>query len=168
MGIWNLIRKNFLGSARTRQPQDLVPLPGDYRADLRHETSLCTTCQTCASVCSPGAITFDRSLPGRVSCQYQMLGCTFCGRCVDNCPTGALSFGKDPQLLAHAVEQTRHEIITSACPRCGAEMIALPEVVLEKQYGSPLPADIAELNRLCPRCRKKSTSEAIKRGFTGT
>lgn len=168
MGIWNLIRNNFLGRARTRKPQDLVPFPGDFRADLQHNPQLCTACQTCAYVCSPAAITFDRATPGRVAWQYQMLGCTYCGRCVENCPTGALAFGKDRQLLVYAVEQVRHEILTSACSRCGAEMIALPEVVLEKQYGSPLPAEIADLNRLCPRCRKKVASEAIKRGFTGS
>jgi len=167
MDIWNLIRKNFVQRAHTRRPDDLVPVPENFRADLVHETNLCVACETCAYVCSPGAITFDRSLPGRAAWQYQMLQCTYCGRCVEGCPTGALAFGTTPQLLVHSLELTRHEIETSACTRCGAEMIPLPDAVLEKQYGVPVPAEMAALNRLCTRCRKKVTSEAVKRGFTG-
>ena len=53
------------------------------------------------------------------------------------------------------------------CARCGEPIVPLSNTVLEKAYGTPLPADVEELNQLCPKCRKKVSGENLKKGLTG-
>lgn len=167
MNIWSRITNNIFQRAHTRRPEAAVPFPEGFRGALLHEAELCTACGTCAYVCSPTAISIDRSAPEHATWHYQLLRCTFCGRCVDYCPTGALSF--DPQLARPVLDlqHTGHEIPYTPCTRCGALIIPLPLAVLEKTYGSPLPAEVEQANRLCERCRKRASGAKIKRGLTG-
>lgn len=167
MDIWRLISGNFLRAPHTRTPEALVPFPGGYRGELRHDSALCTACGTCSYVCSPSAIRLDRSQPEGVKWQYQMLQCTYCGFCTQYCPTHALSFKAQAQQPVFALEQTEHLIEYQACPRCGEAFIPLPQGMLDEMMGSSVPQEMQDLTRLCERCRKKVYSANIKRGFTG-
>lgn len=167
MGIFNLITNNLVQKAHTRRPAAQVPVPEGFRGELIHDAGRCVACGTCAYVCSPSAIDYDRSQSGSVTWEYQLLKCTFCGRCVDYCPTHALSFKRSPAEPLHTPSLTQHTIAYQHCPRCGEPVIPLPQVVLEERYGGTVPEGIAELNKLCERCRKRVHSTAIKHGFTG-
>ena len=64
-------------------------------------------------------------------------------------------------------EKNKPGKIVRVCTRCGKPIAPLSKTVLEKAYGSPLPADVEELNQLCPKCRKKVSGENLKKGLTG-
>lgn len=168
MDIFSRITNNLFQRARTRRPTDTVPHPSGFRGELLHDTDLCTACGTCAYVCSPSAIVVDRSLPQEATWAYQMMQCTFCGRCVDYCPTHALSFGQRLAQPVFAVRHTSHRVPNTLCAQCGEAIFPLPLPVLEATYGSPVPPEMEQMNRLCERCRKKAYSARIKHSFTGS
>lgn len=167
MGIIDLISRNFIKRAHTLTPQSLVPFPGGFRGELLHDPARCTACETCAYVCSPTAIHFDYSQPDKVGWQYQMMQCTFCGRCVEFCPTHALSLEQRPAEPLYKLQLTEHFIEYQACTRCGDRFIAMPLVVLEEKYGSPVPPEMLRLHGMCESCRKRAYAENLKKGFTG-
>ncbi len=169
MNIWNLISRNFGQKAHTRPPQDSLPYPPAFRGDLLHDAALCTSCGTCAYVCSPGAIEVEHTNTVAADWVYQIMQCTFCGRCVEYCPTHALSFDPQPrQYVLRELSTLHHRIGYQPCPRCGDPVIPLPKATLMETYNGTVPAGLEQLNLLCARCRKKVYSEAIKRGFTGS
>jgi len=167
MNIWSRITNNIFQRAHTRRVEATVPYPEGFRGALLHETGLCTACGTCAYVCSPSAIEIDRSSPQHAAWNYQLLKCTFCGRCVEYCPTHALSFETHLPKPVLELQHTAHVIAYVPCARCGELIIPLPHAVLEETYGSPVPAEIEQSNRLCERCRTRASGANIKRGFTG-
>ena len=66
--------------------------------------ALCIGCQTCLTVCSYGAISFDEAK--RVSMVNEVL-CRGCGNCVGSCPSGAVS-------LKHFTTTQLHQEVVEA------------------------------------------------------
>lgn len=168
MGILNIISKNLQNKARTRKPAEIVEYPLGFRGMLQHEADLCTACQTCAYVCSPGAIKFTDFEQTYITWEYFAEQCTYCGRCVEYCPTHALSFASVAPTVTTNVSDLalKDKIYYQSCTRCGKLIIVIPEPILREKYGEPLPVDIAEREKLCEKCRKKVASEKIKQALT--
>jgi formate hydrogenlyase subunit 6/NADH:ubiquinone oxidoreductase subunit I len=161
MNILDLLTHNLNHKSRTRKPADAVTYPGDYRGKLLHDTELCTTCGTCVYVCSPSAIKIENEETSLAEWNYMEDRCTFCGFCVQNCPTHALSFTTEsPEPITEKVQHyTFHEIEQQPCRICGKPAHSIPEVTLERLYGTPLPAEILEIQGLCEHCRQEFTSK---------
>ena len=169
MNILTIISQNFRHGSRTRRPDAPVPFPEGFRGELFHNVDCCTACQTCAYVCSPGAITFAEGDGQSIVWEYFAGQCTYCGRCVEYCPTGALSFAQDAPAAVDQSDRLRlaHQIFYRPCSRCGQPVIPMPEPTLTRLYGDPLPADIASLNQLCEKCRRRVAGEGIKNALLG-
>lgn len=169
MSIFNVLRRNFGNKSRTRKPDDTVPCPEGYRGVLLHDTSLCTVCGTCSYMCSPRAITQDREEEGG-QWMYDAGCCTYCGRCVEYCPTQALHFENrmGPIAASRGAQITVHFVEYQHCERCGANLIPLPTETLLRLYRDPQgAAQVADMNRLCERCRSRKTSEQFKASMLG-
>lgn len=169
MNILNVLSNNFGKKPRTRQPDDVVPCPEGYRGTLKHDGTLCTGCQSCAYVCSPSAITFDKGDPTFIIWQYNAEQCSFCARCVQYCPTHALSI--IPETPVVTGDRSKHHLADKVyykpCERCGRPIIPIPAPTLAILYQDHLTQEIEELNRLCDKCRSRRTSERIKEAHTG-
>jgi hydrogenase-4 component H len=168
MGIFSILSRNSTRGARTRRPDDRVAFPGGFRGAIVHDAARCTACQTCAYVCSPGAITFGTANPDHVEWRYFAGQCTFCGRCVEYCPTRCLIFeGAMPPVTGDpALHRTAHQVVYQPCTRCGRPVIPLPLRTLQELYGGSVPEEIAAHRGLCERCRRKAAALRLT-GLTG-
>jgi Formate hydrogenlyase subunit 6/NADH:ubiquinone oxidoreductase 23 kD subunit (chain I) len=169
MGIWTILKQNLGLGSRTRKPEETVPYPDTFRGMLSHDFKKCTACGTCNYVCSPGAITFDRSGQGSVKWQYFAGQCTYCGRCIAFCPTGALQFEHSSGPISTDLDAYRvvHSIQYVPCSRCGKPMIPLPASLLVKLYGDPIPEDISAVREMCEECRNFTTTRNLKNATSG-
>jgi formate hydrogenlyase subunit 6/NADH:ubiquinone oxidoreductase subunit I len=169
MNIFNLLSQNLGQGSRTRLPEDAVPYPSGYRGRINHDLSICTACGTCVYACSPKAITIDESSADVSVWQYTEDRCTFCGFCVEYCPTQALSF--DPVAPAPLTERPQHylshAIPLQPCRECGEPVRSIPEVILIRLYGDPLPEEIAAAQGLCERCRQRVVGDRFMRVLAG-
>ena len=168
MGILNLLTNNFLAKPRTLDPAANIQFPQDFRGKLEHVPSLCTACETCAYVCSPGAISF-RVQEEYTEWVYDALQCTFCGRCVEFCPTEALEFIRANEKITTNASTSRqtHRIEHQKCSRCGKFIIPLPEKSLKYHQETEPEDELLKINQLCERCKNKLASEKIKNSLTG-
>lgn len=159
MNIFHLISKNFNEGSRTRTPGDAVPYPGGFRGQIQHDASVCIACGACAYACSPSAITLDDSSPEVVFWKYTEDRCTFCGYCVQYCPTQALSFAEaaPAPITERAQHYLSHPVALPVCRECGQPYRAIPDALLTRYYGDPLPEDIVAARGLCERCRQRAT-----------
>jgi len=169
MGIWTILKQNLGLGSRTRKPEETVPYPPAYRGILEHDLKKCTACETCAYVCSPDAITFDKSSKEAVRWQYFAEQCTYCGRCIAFCPTGALQFEHSSAPASRTLDAYRvvHSIEYVPCSRCGKPIIPLPASLLVKLYGDPIPADISAERSLCENCRNYTATQNMKNATSG-
>lgn len=170
MNIFAILMKNTSSEPRTLAPDNRVPFPADYRGLLMHDQSLCTGCQTCAYVCSPGAIRFVSSRPPAVSWDYLAVQCTYCGRCAAYCPTGALSFEDESVPVGEDKEadyRTDHPVSTQPCSRCGRPVTPLPAVILAEMIGGHADQATVDLMGLCESCRSRETAKRFKDSLTG-
>lgn len=169
LSILSILSRNSARGARTRRPEDRVPCPAGFRGPIVHEAARCTACQTCAYVCSPGAIEFGVADPWGVEWRYYAGQCTFCGRCVEYCPTRCLDVADamPPVTGDPALHRTAHRVAYRPCARCGQPVIPLPRETLQAVYGGTVPEDVAALHELCPRCRQRSAAHRLGRLPTG-
>ncbi len=171
MKILDVLSQNLRRGSRTRQPNDVVPYPEDFRGRLSHALELCTACGTCVYTCSPGAIKIDDADEKVVRWTYKEDRCTFCGFCVQYCPTQALSFEKESPapLTERKQHYISHDIELPACKVCGRPVRVIPEMTLERLYGSPVPEEIIAAQGLCENCRQRSVSKRFLKTivFTG-
>ncbi|GAP13651.1 formate hydrogenlyase subunit 6/NADH:ubiquinone oxidoreductase 23 kD subunit [Longilinea arvoryzae] len=171
MKILDVLSQNLSHGSRTRQPNDVVPYPEDFRGKLSHALELCTACGTCVYTCSPGAIKIDDADENVVHWIYMEDRCTFCGFCVQYCPTHALSFEKEAPapITERSQHYISHDIVLPACKVCGRPVRVIPELTLKQLYGSPLPEEIVEAQGLCENCRQKLISKRFLKTivFTG-
>jgi hydrogenase-4 component H len=167
MNILTVLSQNFGRGSRTRKPADAVPYPDGFRGPIHHAEDLCIACGACAYACSPSAIKLDESNPEAVVWKYTEDRCTFCGFCVQYCPTQALSFeAVSPQPLSERSQHyLTHSIALQPCRECGQPMRLIPEVVLKRIYGDPIPEDIVQAQGLCERCRQRATGSRFKKAM---
>ncbi len=163
MGILQIVTRNFEQGSRTRWPTDEVVFPEGFRGALAHNPELCTACETCAYVCSPRAIRFEKQ-PDSVLWEYFAGQCTFCGRCVEYCPCTALSFQEERPHITDDPAQlhTAHRIFYQHCARCDRPIIPLPEQVLARLYGHAPAANLVAEQKLCEDCRRKDAASCLK------
>lgn len=170
MDILTVIRRNLSARSRTRRPTDAVALPDGFRGRLDHQTELCTGCGTCAYVCSPAAIHVTHDFPCGVDWRYDAGQCTYCGKCMEYCPTQAIRLHSEMvDLTARRDEHlTLHRVEYQPCARCGQPIVPMPEPVLARLYGGQTPRDVAELHRLCEKCRSRAAGQRMKSGLRGS
>lgn len=169
MSILTILARNLGIGPRTRRPDDAVPRPAGFRGPVVQDETLCTGCGTCATVCSPSAITLDRSDGRFTTWNYDAGACTFCARCAEYCPTRALMLAAEPAPVTsdRSLHRVAHQIFYRPCARCGRPVVPLPGPVLVRLYGDPLPAEISRTRWLCERCRAKVTTENVRDAWKG-
>jgi hydrogenase-4 component H len=169
MGILRIVFRNFAHSARTRRPTDRPPFPKQFRGALKHDATLCTGCEVCSYVCSPGAISFGGHDEKTTSWKYFSGQCSFCGLCAQYCPMNAINLeAKEPPVTQKPSDQhEEHKVTYKTCPRCGKPVRPLAEKVLNRIYHGELPANAIKEQLLCAECRRKAMVEKIRDSFLG-
>lgn len=168
MNILEVLAKNFSRQPRSRQPQDKVECPVEFRGVLEHEPDLCTLCGTCSYACSPGAIQIERGAESGAWI-YDAGRCTFCARCVEYCPTGALRMLEEvgANQALRQTQLTTHPVPYQHCERCGVLMLPMPAGALMRLYHTDSAAqEAAPMHRLCEKCRAREHSKRFKPGFS--
>jgi len=89
----NLARKPATNLFPKTEP---VPVPEDFRGQLRYNVDKCVGCRMCVTVCPAGVFVY---LPDIRKVALWTARCVYCKQCVDVCPTGALEMS-DEFLLA--------------------------------------------------------------------
>ena len=89
----NLARKPATNLFPKTEP---VPIPEDFRGQLRYNVDKCVGCRMCVTVCPAGVFVY---LPDIRKVALWTARCVYCKQCVDVCPTGALEMS-DEFLLA--------------------------------------------------------------------
>ncbi len=156
MNILHLIANNARHSPMTLRFPERVPPPDHLRGMVSLTPESCTTCGTCAYVCSPGAIRLsdDGSVCDWV---YDAGGCTFCGRCADYCPTGAIALQAErpPVYTAPgALRQILH-IPFPRCPLCGRPAHPVKEIILARAFDQ-VNDTIRARSQWCDSCRQRN------------
>ncbi|MBP5154082.1 MAG: 4Fe-4S binding protein [Lachnospiraceae bacterium] len=82
------------------KPHDAKPR---YRGRIAYDAEKCVNCGSCIKVCSPGAITVEKT-PAEggedITYRFDLTSCTFCGTCEDFCDTGAIRLTEDYHMVA--------------------------------------------------------------------
>ncbi len=89
----NLVRKPATNLFPKTEP---VPVPENFRGQLKYNVDKCVGCRMCVTVCPAGVFVY---LPDIRKVALWTARCVYCGQCVDVCPTGALQMS-DEFLLA--------------------------------------------------------------------
>ena len=167
MGILDMIWRNLSRGSRTRTPEDMLPTPPPFRGLIEQDAGLCTGCQACAYVCSPGAISFGHAMETGITWDFFAGQCSFCGLCVQFCPTHAITNrGKLPSVTGdESTLRVTHEIRYQRCTGCGLPIIPIPAAALEQVYGAALTDLEAEQRGLCQECRRKAASRHIRDAY---
>jgi formate hydrogenlyase subunit 6/NADH:ubiquinone oxidoreductase subunit I len=168
MGILDIVVRNTRRSPRTRRPTDEVNRPPDLRGSLRHDANRCVGCKTCEYVCVTGGVKVNEEGQDESEWRYSPGQCTFCGRCVEFCPTQAMSFEQKPvPVSTNQAAEVAHPVPRQSCARCGQPIKQVPEPLLERLYGKPLPDNVIELRGYCQRCRARIFGERLKAAVIG-
>lgn len=169
MAILKIVLRNFAHRSRTRRPADMPPFPTDFRGALSHDAELCTGCEVCSYVCSPGAIKLEGQDEKSTVWKYFEGQCSFCGQCALYCPAKAIRLeAKEPAVTQDPSQQhVEHKVNYKTCPRCGKPVRPLVEKVLNRIYHGELPENAIKEQLLCPDCRRKATVEKIRDSYLG-
>jgi len=89
----NLARKPATNLFPKTEP---VPVPEDFRGQIKYNVDKCVGCRMCVTVCPAGVFVY---LPDIRKVALWTARCVYCSQCVDVCPTGALQMS-DEFLLA--------------------------------------------------------------------
>ncbi|AHL23482.1 4Fe-4S dicluster domain-containing protein [Thermococcus nautili] len=89
----NLVRKPATNLFPKTEP---VPVPENFRGQLKYNVDKCVGCRMCVTVCPAGVFVY---LPDIRKVALWTGRCVYCAQCVDVCPTGALEMS-DEFLLA--------------------------------------------------------------------
>jgi ferredoxin len=138
-------------------PVDILPLPqGAPFGRVKVETSGCTMCLACVSVCPTGALTDD---PDRPWLGFNEDACVQCGLCRNTCPESVISL--EPRLnftdeARGTIEINREEPFH--CVRCGKPFgvgRSIERIVeqLAGKHSMFQRADAAERIMMCEDCR---------------
>lgn len=167
MNIMTIVSRNLRRGPETlRFPDRHEPAP-EYRGLVRMDPEKCLTCGICDHVCVSGAITVTS---GEKECSwtYDPGRCTFCGRCVDHCPGEALT-QEDDRAPVYAQTGALDKTVFvpyPACVECGRPALPFSERMLAVAYDE-ITQELRHRVRLCERCRRRRTQEALRKGFDG-
>ncbi|WP_380058028.1 4Fe-4S binding protein [Falsihalocynthiibacter sp. SS001] len=137
-----------------------LPLPPNapYGAVLV-DTSACTLCLSCVSLCPSGALADNPDMP---QLRFQEDACLQCGLCSNICPESAITLEPRLNLADSALNQVvLHEEEPCACIECGALFGVKSTVdrIMEKLAGKHsmfATSDTARLIQMCDDCRVKA------------
>jgi ferredoxin len=135
-----------LGATRGNIANERAPL-----GRVTFDSSACTMCGLCASVCPTGAIRFDQGVVA-AALDLDRSACIGCGHCSRICPERALAIEPvvDLDRLGGVPEPLKRSTL-ARCRRCG-EPVA-PTAMLERLRPSLDPSLLATIEGLCQRCR---------------
>lgn len=136
---------------------EVLPLPSDapYGAVLV-DTSACTLCLSCVSLCPSGALGDNPDLP---QLRFQEDACLQCGLCANICPEKAITLEPRLNLTDSALSQTvLHEEEPFACVECGSlfGVKSTVEKIVEKLAGKHSMFQnpgAARMIQMCDNCR---------------
>lgn len=145
-------------AAKALRPDDtVIPLPetAPYGAVLV-DTSACTLCLSCVSLCPSGALGDN---PDRPQLRFQEDACLQCGLCSNICPENAITLQPQLNLSDAAFNQVvLHEEEPFPCVECGAlfGVKSTVEKITEKLAGKHAMfanPKAARMIQMCDKCR---------------
>ncbi|MEO1549330.1 MAG: 4Fe-4S binding protein [Pseudomonadota bacterium] len=158
-------------AARALRPEvEHVPLPegAPYGAVLV-DTSACTLCLSCVSLCPSGALGDNQDMP---QLRFQEDACLQCGLCANICPEDAITYEPRLNLTEAALSQTvLNEEEPFACVECGALFGSKSAIdrITEKLTGHVMFADPGKLRmiQMCDNCRVNAQFHSDDNPFAG-
>ena len=159
-------------AAKTLLPDtEIVELPAEapYGAVLV-DTSACTLCLSCVSLCPAGALGDNDDKP---QLRFQEDACLQCGLCANICSEKAITLQPRLNLGDAALSQTvLHEEEPFECIECGAAfgVKSTIERITEKLAGSHSmfqSNDAVKLIQMCDNCRIQAQFHAEDNPFQG-
>jgi len=150
---------------------EVLPLPADapYGAVLV-DTSACTLCLSCVSLCPSGALGDNPDLP---QLRFQEDACLQCGLCANICPEDAITYEHRLNLADSALAQVvLHEEEPCACIECGAlfGVKSTVDKIIEKLAGKHAMfqnPDAARMIQMCDNCRVNAQYHQDNNPFGG-
>jgi len=79
---------------------DPVPVPENFRGQLKYNAEKCVGCRMCVTVCPAGVFVYLADVRKVAPWTAR---CVHCAQCVDVCPTGALEMGREFLLASYDV-----------------------------------------------------------------
>ena len=144
-----------LATAALRGNEAVIELPqGCPRVIV--DTTACTLCLACTSLCPSGALGDNSDTP---EFRFQEDACLQCGLCATVCPENAISLKPQMDLSTQALHQKIiHQEEPYACIKCGTPfgVKSIVEKVLEKLAGKHsmfADSDATYLIQMCDNCR---------------
>lgn len=159
-------------AAKSMHAKDAVlPLPNNapYGAVVV-DTSACTLCLSCVSLCPSGALIDNPDLP---QLRFQEDACLQCGLCHNICPEKAISLESRLNLSDDALSQrVLHEEEPCACIECGTLFGVKSTVdrIMEKLAGKHAmfaTSEAAKMIQMCDDCRVKAQFHTKDSPFAG-
>jgi len=155
------------GPYTEKYPKEPSPRPEGFRGKPEFDSSKCTGCAACSSVCPADAIQVAHANQKRiVTLSYAK--CLFCGKCQDACPEDAIKLTEEFELATISKDKAvvAIEIQLRPCKLCGKPVAPEPQLkILEKQLVDVgIPAAKIELSLLvCQECRGKIEAKGAAR-----
>ncbi|MEO2151355.1 MAG: 4Fe-4S binding protein [Thermococcus sp.] len=97
----NLARKPATNLFPKTEP---VPVPENFRGQLKYNVDKCVGCRMCVTVCPAGVFVYLADIR---KVALWTARCVYCSQCVDVCPTGALKLSRDFLLASYDNEADR-------------------------------------------------------------
>ena len=96
-GLFTVFKHLFMKPVTQEYPEKKRELPDSFRGKL--QVNGCIGCGICQKVCPSGAISFTKTMDGKViSYSFNLEKCIFCGNCMYYCPKSAICMTKDYEL----------------------------------------------------------------------
>ncbi len=158
-------------AARALHPEvETLPLPAGapYGAVLV-DSSACTLCLSCVSLCPSGALGDN---PDQPQLRFQEDACLQCGLCANICPENAITLEPQLNLTDSALnQQILHEEEPFACIECGAlfGVKSTIERITEKLASHSMfqGEDKLRMIQMCDDCRVSAQFRASDNPFQG-
>mgnify|MGYP000329473323 CR=1 FL=1 len=159
-------------AAKALAPEgQVLPLPADapYGAVLV-DTSACSLCLSCVSLCPTGALGDNPDMP---QLRFQEDACLQCGLCANICPEDAITYEPRLNLADSALSQTvLHEEEPCACIECGAlfGVKSTVDKIIEKLAGKHAMfqnPQAARMIQMCDNCRVNAQHHQVNSPFQG-
>ena len=146
-----------------------LPIDAPYGAVLV-DTSACTLCLSCVSLCPSGALGDN---PDQPQLRFQEDACLQCGICASACPENAIALEPQLNLADSALSQVvLHEEEPFGCVECGAlfGVKSTVEKIVEKLAGKHSMyqnSDAARMIQMCDNCRVDAQYHQVNSPLSG-
>jgi len=153
------------------QPEAPIVLPeaAPYGAVVV-DTSACTLCLSCVSLCPSGALLDNEDMP---QLRFQEDACLQCGICTQGCPENAISLKPQLDLSDNAFSQrVLHEEEPFACISCGSLFGVKSSVerivdMLAGKHPMFAESESGKLIQMCDKCRVEAQYHSDSSPFQG-